>query len=336
VFEGQRVAVVVPAFREEKLIGKVITTMPDFVDDIVVVNDASPDDTSGAAREAGDPRLVLIEHERNTGVGGAVVTGHRRALELGAEVICIMAGDAQCDPTYLVDLVEPVASGRTDMAKANRFFSSRSFAGMPRYRVFGNVVLSFLNKFASGYWHTFDPQNGYLAIRREALEAVPLDRITRGYSLENSMLIELNIIGARVMDVPVPAIYGEETSTIRLGRVVPAIAGLLVKGFWSRVVRKYVLWSFSPIALFLLSGLALVLAGTAVSVWVAIETIGPPVASPGSVIAAIAPLLVGVQLLVSGLAMDVGESRTVTVDPDRFGGHAARNRLRARLRDADG
>jgi glycosyltransferase involved in cell wall biosynthesis len=336
VYDGKSVAVVVPAYREEALIGRVITTMPSFVDRIIVVNDASPDGTSGAARATGDRRLDLIEHEVNTGVGGAVVTGHRRALETGTDIICIMAGDAQCDPDYLEDLVRPVAAGITDMAKANRFFSSDSFEGMPKYRVLGNVTLSMLNKFASGYWHLFDPQNGYLAISREALEAVNLDRISKGYSLENSMLIELNILGARVVDVPVPAIYGDEVSSIKLSRVAPAIAGLMVKGFWSRVTRKYLIWSFSPIALFLLAGLALLLLGAAISIWVVVETVGSRTASAGSVLLAVVPLLLGVQLLVQGLALDVEESRALTPEIDRFGGHATRRRTQRRRQASDG
>jgi glycosyltransferase involved in cell wall biosynthesis len=335
VFEAKTVAAVVPAYKEEKLVGKVIRTMPSFVDRIIVVDDCSPDDTSAAARAVGDPRLDLIEHEVNTGVGGAVVTGYQRALETGADIAVVMAGDAQMDPDYLPDLLRPVAGGRVDMTKANRFFSTNSFEGMPRHRVFGNVALSMLNKFASGYWHLFDPQNGYVAVSREALEAIPLHRISSGYSLENSMLIEMNIVGARVVDIPVPAIYGEEVSSISLGKVIPALVALLLRGFWSRIIRKYVVWSFSPIALFLLSGIALVLFGLLVSIWVVVQTVGPSEASPGSVLLAVAPILAGIQLLVSGLAMDVAESRTLTPEIDRFGGHATRREADRRRRERD-
>jgi hypothetical protein len=201
--------------------------------------------------------------------------------------------------------------------------------------VFGNVALSMLNKFASGYWHLFDPQNGYVAVSREALEAIPLHRISSGYSLENSMLIEMNIVGARVVDIPVPAIYGEEVSSISLGKVIPALVALLLRGFWSRIIRKYVVWSFSPIALFLLSGIALVLFGLLVSIWVVVQTVGPSEASPGSVLLAVAPILAGIQLLVSGLAMDVAESRTLTPEIDRFGGHATRREADRRRRERD-
>jgi glycosyltransferase involved in cell wall biosynthesis len=331
MYRDHSVAVVVPAYNEERHIARVIMTMPDFVDHILVIDDASTDNTCKVAHETGHPHLELISHSTNTGVGGAVVDGHKRAIELGVDIVCIMAGDAQTDPQYLHTLIDPVVDGRCDMAKANRFFSSTSFTGMPRYRVFGNVVLSFANKVASGYWHVFDPQNGYLAVRREVLEAIPLDSIAKGYSLENDFLINLNIVGARVADVPVPAVYADERSTIKLRRVIPALLSLLTAGFFRRIFRKYVLWSFSPIALLFFTGLFLVLAGLIVGAWVVVNTLGEPVASTGSVLLSVGPLLVGVQLLVSGLVLDIQEGQRLEVQLDQFGGHATRQLVRRRL-----
>jgi glycosyltransferase involved in cell wall biosynthesis len=333
MYREHTVATVVPAYNEEHHIAQVITSMPDFVDHVIVVDDASTDGTCAVARATGDPRLVLVEHQQNTGVGGAVVDGHYEALKLGVDVVCVMAGDGQTDPAYLSSLVDPVVEGRCDMAKANRFFSSSSFAGMPRHRVFGNVVLSFVNKLASGYWHLFDPQNGYLAMRREALEAIPLDTIAQGYSLENDILINLNILGARVADVPVPAVYADERSSIKLRREIPRMSSLLFKGFFRRIMRKYVLWSFSPIALFLLAGLTLTLFGTVVGAWVVATTLGPPVASTATVLLAVGPLLAGLNLLISGLVLDVQESQRLEVHLDPFGGHATRQRLRLQLQE---
>lgn len=334
MFREQIVAAVVPAYNEERHIAQVITTMPSFVDYVIVVDDASTDGTAREAASTFDPRLVLVRHERNTGVGGAVVDGHHEALALGADVVCVMAGDGQTDPAYLGSLVEPVVEGVCDMAKANRFFSARSFEGMPRHRVFGNVVLSFLNKMASGYWHIFDPQNGYLAVRREALEAIPLDSIARGYSLENDILINLNIVGARIADVPVPAVYADERSSIKLRRVAPQMASLLFRGFFRRVVRKYVFWSFSPIALFLFAGLSLTLFGAAAGIWVALATLGPETASTATVLLSVGPLLAGINLLVTGLAMDIQEGQRLEVQLDPFGGHATRQRLRRQVHES--
>jgi len=308
MYKGAVIAAVVPAYNEEVLVGRVIETMPDYVDHIIVVDDCSPDATSEAARATGDPRLTVLRHSQNTGVGGAIITGHRHAMGVGADIDVIMAGDAQMDPDYLGDLLDPLTEGGYSFAKANRFFSVKSFEGMPRHRIVGNIALSFMTKVASGYWHIFDPQNGYTAIRRDLLERVPLERVSRRYSFENDLLIQLNILRAPAIDVPVPAIYGEEVSSIKLSRVVPELLRLLVGGFWRRVFYKYILWSFSPVALFLLGGLALLLFGVVVGVWTLVQTIGPPVASAGSVLLSVAPALVGIQMLMYALLLDIQES----------------------------
>jgi glycosyltransferase involved in cell wall biosynthesis len=328
MYRDHVIAAVVPAHNEQAHIAWVITSMPAYVDHIVVVDDASIDDTSRNARATGDPRLILIRHHCNTGVGGAVVDGHRRALAMGADIAVVMAGDGQMDPEYLPSLLDPIVDGRCDMAKANRFFSSRSFDGMPRYRIAGNVLLSFLNKVASGYWDLFDPQNGYVAIRREALEAISLEGISPGYSLENDVLISLNIVGARVADVPIPARYGTEVSGIRLRRVVPQMTSLLVRGFLRRIVRKYVLWSFSPVALFLFGGMVLAALGSAIGLWATVVSLGPPTASPAAVLAAVAPLLLGINMLMAGLLLDIQEGRRLQVHLDPFGGHITRQRVK--------
>jgi hypothetical protein len=243
-----------------------------------------------------------------------------------------MAGDGQMDPDYLVDLLDPIVDGQCDVAKANRFYSSTSFRGMPRNRVAGNIVLSFLNKLASGYWHIVDPQNGYVALSREALEAIPFDSIAKGYSLENDMLINLNMIEARVADVPVPARYADEESGIKLRRVVPQMMRLLFVGFFRRIIWKYVLWSFSPIALFLFTGMALLLFGAVVGAWTLTQTLGEPVASTGTVLLSVAPLLAGINLVLSGLMLDIHEGRRLEVHIGRFGGRTTRRSVQRRAR----
>ncbi|NUS73354.1 MAG: glycosyltransferase family 2 protein [Corynebacteriales bacterium] len=308
MYKGMRVAAVVPAHNEEKLIAKTITTMPELIDIIVVVDDLSTDETAKRAVETGDPRLVLLQHEVNTGVGGSILDGHREALKMGADVNVVMAGDAQMDPQYLPALLDPIAEKGYGFTKANRFFSRTGLKGMPASRVFGSIMLSFATKLASGYWHLFDPQNGYTAVTKESLSRIDLDRIALGYSFENDLLIWLNIANVRAKDVPVPAVYGEEVSGMKMHKVIPQISSLLIKGFWRRIFRKHVLMSFSPIALMLFMGLFLATVGTAVGVWVIANTIGEPVASPASVLLAVGPLLVGVNMLVQALAMDMQES----------------------------
>jgi glycosyltransferase involved in cell wall biosynthesis len=305
VYAEQRIVVVVPAFREELHIRDVIRSSPDLVDHIVVVDDASPDGTARAALAMADPRVEVIRHERNTGVGGAILTGHRRAMELGADVAVVMAGDNQMDPAYLPALLDPIVHQGYGFTKANRFFSTSSFRGMPRYRIFGNVCLTFLTKVASGYWDLVDPQNGYTAIRTSVLEQLPLHRIARRYEFENDLLIWLNILGVRALDVPVPAVYQDEVSGIRLRSVVLRLVRILFLGFWRRIWLKYVLWSFSPIALLLFTGSALVAFGVLVGIWVLAHTLGPATASAGTVLLAVTPFLVGTQMLIQALVLDI-------------------------------
>ncbi|MGG7509604.1 glycosyltransferase family 2 protein [Plantibacter sp. YIM 135249] len=308
MYNGATIAAVVPAYREERMISTVIDTMPDFIDHIVIVDDCSPDGTSQVVEGSSDPRVVLIRHEVNQGVGGAIITGHKRAMELGADVNVIMAGDAQMDPDYLPSLLNKVTAEGYGFAKANRFFSPESFAGMPGYRVFGNIVLSFLTKLASGYWHLFDPQNGYTAVRTSVLERLPLHRVSRRYSFENDLLIHLNILQVPAIDVPIPAVYGNEVSSIRLSRVIPELLNLLTRGFWRRIWYRYVLWSFSPIALLLSLGIVLFAFGLGVAVWVCFQVAASVVATAATVMLAALPLMIGTQMLISALQLDIQAS----------------------------
>ncbi|HEV7848618.1 MAG TPA: glycosyltransferase family 2 protein [Mycetocola sp.] len=308
MYKGATISAVVPAYKEELMIATVIETMPAFVDHIVIVDDCSPDATSDVVRASTDPRVHLIRHEVNQGVGGAIITGHKTAIALGSEINVIMAGDAQMDPAYLPALLDKVTDEGYGFAKANRFFAPESFEGMPRYRVFGNIVLSFMTKLASGYWHLFDPQNGYTAVRTEVLERVPLDHVARRYSFENDLLIHLNILQVPAVDVPVPAVYGDEVSSIKLRTVIPELMNMLLKGFWRRIWYRYVLWSFSPIALLLFMGLLLFGFGIAVAIWVCFQVASSVVATAATVMLAALPLMIGTQMLISALQLDIQAS----------------------------
>lgn len=308
MYKGATIAAVVPAYKEEAMISRVIETMPPFVDHIVIVDDCSPDGTSDVVRGIADPRVTLIRHEVNQGVGGAIITGHRAAMKLGSDVNVVMAGDAQMNPMYLPQLLDRVTADGYGFAKANRFFDVESFAGMPRHRIFGNIVLSFMTKLTSGYWHLFDPQNGYTAIRTEVLERLPLDKISRRYSFENDLLIHLNILQVPAIDVPIPAVYGDEVSSIKLRRVVPELLHLLFVGFWRRIWYRYVLWSFSPIALLLILGLLFFLIGLGIAVWVCFQIAGSVIATAATVMLAALPLMIGSQMLISALQLDIHAS----------------------------
>ncbi|HEX3291438.1 MAG TPA: glycosyltransferase family 2 protein [Gaiella sp.] len=272
--EGKRVAVVVPAFQEELLVAETIRGIPAFVDLIVVVDDHSSDGTADRARDLGDPRVEVIEHVENRGVGGAIATGYARCRELGVDVTCVMAGDNQMDPGELAALVAPVARGEVDYAKANRLVSGEAWQLIPRSRYLGNAVLSLLTKIASGYWHVADSQAGYTALSLEALRRLDLERLYRRYGFPNDMLVHLNVQSARVRDVPSRPVYGVgERSGIRIRHVAPRIAWLLFKGFWWRLKEKYVIRDFHPLVFFYVLGILMSVVGFLLGVVVAASRI---------------------------------------------------------------
>jgi glycosyltransferase involved in cell wall biosynthesis len=273
--EGKRVAVVVPAFEEELLVADTIRGIPDFVDVIVVVDDRSTDGTVGVARATADPRLEVIEHAENRGVGGAIATGYARCRELGIDVTCVMAADNQMDPGELGTLVTPVARGEADYVKANRLVTGEAWKLIPRSRYLGNAVLSLITKIASGYWHVADSQAGYTALSLDALRRLDLERLYRRYGFPNDMLVHLNVQNARVRDVPSRPIYGVgERSGIRIWRVAPRIAWLLFKGFWWRMKEKYVIRDFHPLVFFYTIGVLMTVVGFLLGLVVTISRLG--------------------------------------------------------------
>jgi glycosyltransferase involved in cell wall biosynthesis len=262
VFEGKRVGVVVPAYDEEELIGATLAGIPPLVDQIVVVNDGSADRTAEVAQSAGDGRVQVISHERRSGVGAATVTGYRRALADGMDVVVVLNGDNQMDPEDLPKLVAPVARGELDYAKANRLATGQAWQLIPKTRFFGNAILSMLTKIASGYWHVADSQSGYTVVSREMLELLDLDHIYTNYGFPNDMLVHLNVWNARVRDFPSRPIYGVgERSNMRYRHVVPRIAWLLVRGFFWRLWEKYVKRDFHPLVFFYVMGFIATVAG---------------------------------------------------------------------------
>jgi glycosyltransferase involved in cell wall biosynthesis len=306
MLEGKRVAVVVPAFDEERLVGETIRGIPDFVDRIFVVDDASRDATSERVEAVGDPRVQLLRHEQNLGVGAAIATGYRRALEERIDVTCVMAADNQMDPAELASLVEPVARGEVEYAKANRLFSGEAWNVIPHTRYLGNAVLSLLTKIASGYWHVADSQAGYTAISLTALERLDLDRLYPRYGFPNDLLVHLNVQNARVCDVPSRPIYDVgERSGIRLRSVVPRISWLLFRAFWWRMGQKYVIRDFHPLVFFYSFGFVMTLAGLVLgAVEAVLRILGNEITTPTIVLVAVL-LIAGLQMTLFAMWFDM-------------------------------
>ena len=253
MYKGKTIGVVVPAYNEEKLIVRVIDTLPDFVDKIIVVNDVSTDNTALVLEneKKHHPLLEIITHTANQGVGGAIVTGYKRAKELKIDVTVVMAGDAQMDPNDLPAIIEPVSNDEVEYSKGNRLFRGESWEMIPHYRYLGNSLLSFLTKIASGYWHLADSQCGYTAISLSALNLLDLDNIYKKYGVPNDILIKLNVENLRVRDISIRPVYNiGEKSGIRLWKVIPTISRLLFRGFFKRLFIKYVIKDFHPLVLF--------------------------------------------------------------------------------------
>ncbi len=271
MLDGKQVAVVVPARDEETLLPETLAGIPGFVDRIYVVDDGSKDGTAAAAEGTGDERVSVIRHERSGGVGAAIVSGYKRALEDGVDVTAVMAADNQMDPADLETLAGAVARNEVDYAKANRLFTGQAWELIPRTRYLGNAVLSMLTKIASGYWHVADSQSGYTAVGRDTLALLDLDRLYRRYGFPNDMLVHLNVVNARVRDFPSRPIYGVgERSGIRYRSVVPRISWLLLKGFLWRLREKYVIRDFHPLVFFYVLGLLMTLAGLVLGI---VETV---------------------------------------------------------------
>ncbi len=303
MFENRRVAVVVPAYNEEKLIDRVLDTMPVFVDRVIVVDDASTDGTADALATAQvrmNGRLRVVHHSKNAGVGAAIVTGYRLAVEeaQGNDLVVVMAGDAQMDPADLPRLLMPLVRDQADYTKGNRLFTGQAWKIIPRHRYLGNAVLSLLTKIASGYWHVADSQSGYTAITIDALRVLQLERLYPRYGFPNHLLVELNNYDFRVRDVPIQPVYNVgEVSGIRLPKVVPTLSWLLVKCYFWRMKEKYIIRDFHPLVFFLAMGLTLVGTGTLLGFYLVYVRLSVGSLSPNAAIFDGFCLIMGMQML---------------------------------------
>ncbi len=240
MYRGKSVAVVIPAYNEEALIGETLLSIPEYVDNIYAVDDCSRDQTKDIIHHHAqkNKKIHPIIREENGGVGAAIVSGFKGALRDRNELIAIMAGDNQMDPAYLINLLDPIIDGTTDFTKGNRL-KPGYWKGMSKWRLFGNLLLNGLNKIASGYWGVSDPQNGYVAISSDALSKLDLDELYPRYAFENDMMIKSNIIGLHMMNIYVPARYGNEKSYIKYGSFTVKTSIFLLKSFIWRIGVKF-------------------------------------------------------------------------------------------------
>lgn len=283
MYREKSVCIVVPAYNEETQIGMVIETMPDFVDKIVIIDDCSKDNTRAVIRKYQNinKKIELIVHEKNQGVGGAIASGYKWALDNEFDIAVVMAGDGQMDPDELPSLLDPIVEDKADYAKGNRLFTGEAYRKIPKIRYFGNAFLSFLSKIASGYWHIADFQSGYTVINRNALEMIEWDDMYKRFGQPNDLLVRLNIYNFRVVDIPIEPIYNiGEKSKINIFTAIFTIGWLLFKLFLWRMKEKYIIRDFHPLVLFYMLGmtfgiLTVILAVKLFMSWYAVGHIPP-------------------------------------------------------------
>jgi glycosyltransferase involved in cell wall biosynthesis len=308
MLKEKSIGVVIPAYNESSQIARVIETIPGFVDKVIVVDDASMDDTAEIVEQYQhkSDKIEFIRHETNQGVGGAISTGYKLARDAGLEVTAVMAGDGQMDPDELGTILAPIIEGSADYVKGNRLFYGDAWRMIPHYRYLGNSFLSLLTKIASGYWHIADSQSGYTAISLVALKRINLNTIYKDYGMPNDLLIKLNQHDFRVRDIHIRPVYNVgEKSGIKLRRVIPKISWLLFKGFWRRLFFKYVIRDFHPLIFFyllsfILLGLSFPLAVRLFYIWITRGDI-PDM----NALALIFTLISGLQTLFFGMWFDM-------------------------------
>ena len=315
---GEKVGVVIPSYRVCNQVLDVIGDIGPEVSRIYVVDDDCPDGSGDLVQaRCDDSRVVVLRHGENQGVGGAVITGYRAAMADGMDIVVKVDGDGQMDPSMIPDFIAPIAAGEADYAKGNRFFNPEDVRGMPRGRLAGNAVLSFMTKLSSGYWDLFDPMNGYTAIHGDVAGHLPLEKISKGYFFETEMLFRLNTLRAVVVDIPMSAKYGHERSNLRPTRIAGEFLWKHIRFLCKRIGYNYYLRDLSLASFQLPLGLLLVSFGVVFGGYHWLESARASLpASPGTVMLAAMPLLVGIQFMLAFIGFDVASVPRRPIHPE--------------------
>ncbi len=303
---GINIAVVIPCYKVADHIKDVLSTIPRTVRHIIVVDDRCPNFSGKEAEKSGRKNVTVIYHEHNQGVGGAVITGYKKALELGCEIIVKMDGDGQMDAKYIQMLLPPLIKNNADYTKGNRFTNFKALKLMPKVRLFGNSALSFFLKAASGYWNVLDPTNGYTAIHKRAVEKLNLENISKNFFFESDMLINLNIINAVVKDIEIPAKYGDEPSSLNIKKTLFIFPMKLIKGFMKRIFFKYFLYDFNMASVYILFGVPIFFLSTVFGIYEWIDSIITKTPkTPGTIMLIALPIIVSFQMLLQAISIDI-------------------------------
>jgi len=308
--DSLRVAVVIPSYKVSRHIARVIETLPEEIDDIIVIDDACPENSGDVAQKLNNPKVEVFRHTENKGVGGAMKTGYEAALKKGAHLVVKLDGDGQMDPNQIHNLLIPLLTNKADYTKGNRLYSLKTVRSMPKVRLFGNVVLSFLSKISTGFYQIFDPNNGFTAISADALNLLEFSEINERYFFESDMLYQINSVGLQAVDVPMTAIYADEVSNLRVGHSIFYFLARHTKNAFKRIFLTYFVRDFSVATLQLILGLAIGTWGIILGItsWLHSMNSGTP-SQPGTIVLVAILCITGLQLLLSFINYDISLSR---------------------------
>ncbi|MFC3878572.1 glycosyltransferase family 2 protein [Algoriphagus namhaensis] len=303
---NKRITVVIPCYKVSKQIRGVIHLIPEFVDKIIVVDDACPENSGALVKEMDISIVEVIFHKKNKGVGGAVISGFKKAIELQSDIVIKLDGDGQMNPNEIVKLINPLLYDRADYVKGNRFNDFKALKRMPKIRLFGNSFLSFTIKLASGYWDIMDPTNGFCAISKDSLCELNLNKIDNRYFFETDMLINLNLLNKVVEDISISAIYGDETSNLNIKRVILNFPIKILKGLIKRIFYKYYIYNFNMASIYFLISIPLLLFGLFFGGYSWIMGIMENTANnSGTIMLAALPIILGIQFLLQAISIDI-------------------------------
>ncbi len=311
MYKNKIIGVVIPTYRAKKHIHKVIDGIPEWIDHIIIVDDCCPDKCGHLVKKSyhDESKIHVVFHEINKGVGGATITGYRKGLELGIQIIVKMDSDDQMDPDFISDLLDPIVNEKARYSKGNRFVDFKALKSMPRMRLLGNSILSFMVKAASGYWTIMDPTNGFTAISHVALEKLNLDKLSNRYFFESDMLINLNIQSTIICDVPIPARYGDEESSLSLWNTIYRFPSRLLGGLIKRFFFKYLIYDFNMASIYTLVGFPLLLWGIVYGLfkWIQNYYLGQETPT-GTIMLSVLPLILGTQFLLAAINIDINST----------------------------
>jgi len=302
-----RIAVIIPCYRSGDVILDVLKKIPDSVSDIYCVDDSCPEKTGRMIKKySSDKRIDVLFHDKNQGVGGAVMTGYRAAIDGGAEIAVKIDSDGQMDPALIPRFVDPILRGQADYTKGNRFYNPEFLEGMPKIRILGNAGLSFLSKFSTGYWQIFDSTNGFTAIHINVLKLLPLDKISKDFFFESDVLFRLGTLRAVVTDIPQRAVYGEEKSNLSVLNSLWSFSRKHLQNFFKRIIYSYFVRDFHVASIEWILGPLLLLFSLIFGIGAWITSVQSGVeASAGTVMLAALPFIAGLQLILSALHFDI-------------------------------